>query len=770
MSYGHIPNVVKNGCLTYKNAYFSRKHADIIGIVVILRCIYQIYNKSSRMKKYFAFLLSATAAMTANAEQISEQQAAAIASKYMPETTTARKMARAKSADNAAADTAPYYVFNFGDNQGFVVISGDDSLTELIGYSREGSFSTENMPQNLKSWFGAYADYVEKVQSGEATPIKRASEVGSPVVDALVKTHWNQDEPFNRMCPAYYLDENEILPTGCVATAVAQVMNYYGYPSRGKGEISYSYYQANDYASRTDISVDFSQSTYDWDNMLDDYTRYYDANKNIINEYNDTEAVAVALLMRDCGASVLMTYALGGSGSLDYNIPYGVATHFGYKSSLYMRSSMTDAQFIGIIEDELDNGRPLVFCGSGTAGGHSFVADGYDSNGLLHINWGWGGMSDGWFDINLMNPDAIGIGGGAGGFVEGQSVTTMQPDESGDGWYGNTPLAYTYDNTYRDYVRADKESLSKGDKLTVEVSGIANYAYSGYNGSIAVAVFDRQGNRVAEPTDAHSIQLREMEGVFKLSFNVQGELENLVDGEYMIYPVSKESRAGYFFDWIRIADADRVYITVKGDDITVGEPVNDISMTAMDGSSTTAQQGGTVTVTATLHNMSGETATGSIEFLITETESGKKKMKKTANFSAYGDGDTEVSTTFTISKASFEIGKSYTVSIDNVDFTGLPFEMTMPEDLSFTFTVTDQAGVNGISNDDIKLYPNPVADILKVDAPEQVTAIQVFGSDGRLAKSATGTGSIDLSSCPAGYYIVVVTTGDSTIRQPIVKK
>ena len=344
MSYGHIPNVVKNGCLTYKNAYFSRKHADIIGIVVILCCIYQIYNKSSRMKKYFAFLLSATAAMTANAGQISEQQAAAIASKYMPETTTARKMARAKSADNAAADTAPYYVFNFGDNQGFVVISGDDSLTELIGYSREGSFSTENMPQNLKSWFGAYADYVEKVQSGEATPIKRASEVGTPVVDALVKTHWNQDEPFNRMCPAYYLDENEILPTGCVATAVAQVMNYYEYPSRGKGEISYSYYQANVPASRTDISVDFSQSTYDWDNMLDDYTRYYDANKNIINEYNDTEAEAVALLMRDCGASVLMTYALGGSGALDFNIPYGIATHFGYKSSLYIRSAMTDAQ------------------------------------------------------------------------------------------------------------------------------------------------------------------------------------------------------------------------------------------------------------------------------------------------------------------------------------------------------------------------------------------------------------------------------------------
>lgn len=767
MSYGHIPNVVKNGCLTYKNAYFSRKHADIIGIVVILRCIYQIYNKSSKMKKYFAFLLSATAAMTANAGQISEQQAAAIASKYMPETTTARKMARAKSADNAAADTAPYYVFNFGDNQGFVVISGDDSLTELIGYSREGSFSTENMPQNLKSWFGAYADYVEKVQSGEATPIKRASEVGTPVVDALVKTHWNQDEPFNRLCPAYYIEENEILPTGCVATAVAQVMNYYEYPSRGKGEISYSYYQANVPASRTDISVDFSQSTYDWDNMLDDYTRYYDANKNIINEYNDTEAEAVALLMRDCGASVLMTYALGGSGALDFNIPYGIATHFGYKSSLYIRSTMTDAQFIGKIEDELDNGRPLVFCGSGTAGGHCFVADGYDSNGLLHINWGWGGLSDGWFDINLMNPDAIGIGGGAGGFVEGQSVTTMQPDESGDGWYGNTPLAYTYDNTYRDYVRADKESLTKGDKLTVEISGIANYAYSGYNGSIAVAVFDRQGNRVAEPTDAHTIGLGEMEGVTKLSFSVQSELENLSDGEYMIYPVSKETRAGYFFDWIRVANAGRVYITVKGNEITVGEPIRQIAIESIDAPAT-AVLGNTLTANFVISNNTTETATGSFDIIVRETSTGSPKMKKTVSFTARSGSETTVTSAISLNSL-FESGVSYTATIENVKFSGLPFEMEISNP-SFSFTVTDQAGVNGISNDDIKLYPNPVADILKVDAPEQVTAIQVFGTDGRLAKSATGTDSIDLSGCPAGYYIVVVTTGGSTIRQPIVKK
>ena len=722
------------------------------------------------MNKYSALLLAIMTAVTANAEQITESQAAAIARKYMPET-SGKKMARAKSTDASNGATAPYYVFNFGNNEGFVVVSGDDSLTELIGYSDKGTFSTENMPQNLRSYFATYSEYVEKVQSGEAKPIRRASEVGTPVVDVLLKTEWNQDEPFNRLCPAWYQNENEILPTGCVATALAQVMNYYEYPATGKGSNGYAYVQdyTNFMESYFEVYTDFSQSTYDWDNMLDKYERYYDTNNNIVNEYTDEQAEAVALLMKDCGAAVLMSYAPDGSGALDYDIPYGVATYFGYNSEIFKRGAMTDTQFLDKIKKELDNEKPLVFCGTGNLGGHCFVADGYDSNDLLHINWGWGGLSDGWFDINVMDPYELGIGGGGGGFVYSQSVTTMEPDSDGDGFYGNSPLIYSSNNSYQTFVRADKESLVKGDNLTIEVSGIGNSSSYDYEGNVAVAVFDRQGNRVAEPENTAPLNLSTMTAVFNQKFEVQSELENLEDGEYMIYPVTKESRDGYFFDWMRVVDADRVFLTVEGDDITVGEPVYDIILTAIDGSATEVPQGGNIIITATLSNTSGETATGSIGFLITETETNRKKMKKSADFTAYGDGETTASADFTIG-STFEIGKSYTISIDGANFTGLPFEMTMPEDISFTFTVTDQAGVGNIDSDAVRIYPNPVADMLHIDSPEAVKSIQVYGTDGKLVKSADNTMSIDLSDCPAGYYIVIIDTDGTSIRKAVVKR
>lgn len=713
------------------------------------------------MKKYSALILAAIA-FAANAGQISERQAAEIARKYMPET-PARKMARAKIADGSNEDTAPYYVFNFGGNGGFVVISGDDSLTELIGYSNEGTFSTENMPQNLSSYFATYAEYVEKVQNGEAEPIKRTSETGTPVVSPFVTTKWNQDIPFNNLCPEYATGYN--CPTGCVATAIAQVMKYYEYPAQGKG--SNSYY---DYLRGETVSTDFSQSTYDWDNMLDEYSRYYNTQGVIVNEYTDVQANAVARLMKDCGAAVQMRYSQSASGAVDYDIPYGVANYFGYNSSLHIRSTMTDTQFLDMIKDEIDNRRPVVYCGTGSAGGHCFVADGYDSNDMVHINWGWGGLSDGYYDINVMAPPALGIGGGGGGFVYGQSITTMQPSSDGNGVWGNSPLTFTYDNSYREYVRADREQLNKGDRLTIEVSGIANMSAYDYSGHVAVAIFNTNGNRVAEPSNPIAANFGPMEGYFAIKFTLQSELQNLSDGEYMIYPVSKETRQGSTFDWMRVAEAERIYITVSGNQITVGEPVRGISMLSVSGTKEVAP-GGTVTANMVISNNSGETAEGTFNLMIKDTATGAPKMRKSVSFTAYSGTDTEISTEFTVGSI-FENGVSYTATIEDVEFSGsIPFEMQLPEPPSFTFTINENAGISGIdANNGIRLYPNPVADILKIDSPETVTSIQVYGSDGRLAKSAMATGEIDLSDCPSGYYIVVVTTENATVRQSVIKR
>ena len=225
-----------------------------------------------------------------------------------------------------------------GDNEGFVIVSGDDSLTELVGYSDSGSFEPENMPDNMRSWLQSYSDYVKSVQDGETRPTRRElSDVTTVVVRPFVTTAWNQSEPFNLMAP---VDNNVRCVTGCVATAMAQVMKYYEWPERGEGSHSYTD------SSGHSLSADFSQSVYDWGNMLDEYNSYYDQNMNIVNEYNDVQADAVAKLMLDCGISVDMDYTLYSSGAVTANVATALEQYFNYTADLFYRDNMPSEDFL----------------------------------------------------------------------------------------------------------------------------------------------------------------------------------------------------------------------------------------------------------------------------------------------------------------------------------------------------------------------------------------------------------------------------------------
>ena len=256
--------------------------------------------------------------------------------------------------------TAAYYAFNIGNNDGFVIVSGDDSLTELVGYSDSGSFDPDNMPDNMRSWLQAYSGYVASVQAGDSKAKRQQlGNVTTIVVRPFVTTEWNQGEPYDRLTPL--LDNGAHCATGCVATAMAQVMKYYEWPERGEGSNSY------EYGSYGTLSMDFSQSVYDWDNMLDIYSSYYDEDYNIIPEYNDTQAGAVAKLMYDCGISVNMMYG-NSSGAYDPAIPNAFNKFFKYKSSLYYRDNMSSKAFMDILLSELDGKRPVLICGSGLGG------------------------------------------------------------------------------------------------------------------------------------------------------------------------------------------------------------------------------------------------------------------------------------------------------------------------------------------------------------------------------------------------------------------
>lgn len=260
------------------------------------------------MKKISTLMLLGLAFGSIQAAQISQSQALGVASKYVS-VSGPQKLVRAVDKSYGGSN-APYYIFNSADGKGFVIVAGDDQLTELVGYSKTGSIDTSNMPVQLQAFLDGYADYVARVQSGEAAANHQTLTDGAtPVVEPLVKVHWDQSEPYNNLCPVDITTKKRSV-VGCVATAMAQVCDYWKWPLKPQA-FSTSYRCSNG----TRVQVDFSKSEYDWDKMLDSYVSTL--------AYTDEQANAVAKLCFDLGAAVNMDYASSASGAQDAEIPAG---------------------------------------------------------------------------------------------------------------------------------------------------------------------------------------------------------------------------------------------------------------------------------------------------------------------------------------------------------------------------------------------------------------------------------------------------------------
>ena len=339
------------------------------------------------------------------------------------------KKAAAKAPSmNGGTTTAvsPYYVFPFGENKGFAIVSGDDDMPEIVGYADHGTYDANNMPAAMAAFLNNYRATIEDMKQGNASAIKNIAEAKAlranntrattAVSPLLGDIKWNQSEPYNNMCPKY--DGTNLSATGCVATAMAQVMMYWKYPNELKADIQ-------GYKTSTHeltVAGELKGQKYDWDNMLPTYTN---------NNYTQTQADAVAKLMLHCGKAVEMDY---GEESGAIVTPGRLAKYFGYDSDLMldlMRSCFTLAEWTAIIDKELQAKRPILYSGRTTNGGHQFVCDGSDGNGLYHINWGWGGYQDGYFDITILNPGQGGIGAGnvTDGYNHGcDMIIGIQPD------------------------------------------------------------------------------------------------------------------------------------------------------------------------------------------------------------------------------------------------------------------------------------------------------------------------------------------------------
>lgn len=291
-----------------------------------------------------------------------------------------------------------YYVFNVDSSNGYVIVSGDDRMPDVLGYSYSGSYNPDSIPDNMKAWLQGYADEYLYLQSHSNVKAASLTSVTGGSILPMIPTHWGQNYPYNAFCPQY---NNKLTLTGCVATAMAQVMYYHQWPNQTSKTIP-GYRSQN---KEEGININLSGigvTAIDWENVAPSYG-YYGISKTM-NE-------AVANIMRLAGYSVKMNYGLQGSGAAVEYVAGALKDYFDYNSSAtYMKRddyNGTQDAWNQMVYDELKNGRPVIYGGQKVidaehTAGHAFIIDGYDQDDYFHVNWGWG-HSDGYFQLNAFD-------------------------------------------------------------------------------------------------------------------------------------------------------------------------------------------------------------------------------------------------------------------------------------------------------------------------------------------------------------------------------
>jgi len=395
------------------------------------------------MKKLNLTLLMFCCTLMATAEPVGRQTALYTAQSYMmakgKHINTAQKPFRAVRKTNSAQNTeeqAYYYVFNAGENGGYVIVSGDDRVEPILGYVEQGSFNPDEIPDNMRAWLEGYEEEIKYVIDNDLKPSSPALRRRSRVINTkhsipeILTTRWNQGMPYNLTIEKYYKEDgSQARPaTGCIATAWAQVINFHHYPDEIKVEIpAYSKtYTLKDGTKKTVTFPKVSRgSKIDWEHMKDTYS----CNESHQHDAADT---AVANLMRYCGQAVKMGY--GASSGATWHAP-DVVKYFGFDDSGHRvgRDECSIDEWQDLVYNEIAAGYPVPFSGSKISGGHAFVLDGFDGEQLFHVNWGWGGGSNGWFLIGVLNSgdnSGIGAASGSGGYARGQAavIGLRRPD------------------------------------------------------------------------------------------------------------------------------------------------------------------------------------------------------------------------------------------------------------------------------------------------------------------------------------------------------
>ena len=489
-----------------------------------------------------------------------------------------------------------YYVFNIYGNKGFVIVAADDNALPILGYSFNNGFDTSRLNTSVADWLEGYQKQMQYIiennilqteeikvkweellnssSNNNSNGNRARAQIGIQPQNGIVvgvlpltTTLWDQnpgdniyfdstinthikDGNYNLLCP-YDSVNNGRCVTGCVATAMAQVLKKWNYPTQGN---NFHYYTPAN--SKLGLQfANFSNTTYDWSNMPDSLT----------TTSTTTQTNAVATLMYHCGISVNMAYgktessawAVTGVNTGTNTAQYAFKTYFGYDSIKGLtRGNLSDAIWLNTIENQLNLKQPVIHTGSGTNGGHCFVADGYDSYNLIHFNWGWSGICNGYFQIDALNPGTLGTGGGTGGFNSGQqAIINIYP----------TPQP-TYDiSLYYSEVTPSTSTIGYGAGFTV-TTNIGNNGTNSFQGDICAAVFDANANFVSYVAiDSNYTLPANSHFTNNLTFTTTG-IFAMVPGNYTIYIYYRPTGG----NWVSVSNSLLIYtnsasITVVND-------------------------------------------------------------------------------------------------------------------------------------------------------------------------------------------------------------
>lgn len=464
-----------------------------------------------------------------------------------------RSATAGQSLQEAVADA--YYVFNVGQGDGFVIVSGDDRTAPILGYADRGTFDASRMPDNLKAWLAGYADQMRQLDvktitrpaaGAQRAPLRAKAKYS---IAPMLPTLWDQEAPYNGSCPEFF--NMGTSATGCVATAMAQVMYYHQWPAATTQQIP-AYQCSTIWGGLGQISVPAvaAGTPLAWDKMKPTY--------NANDE--DTEACqAVATLMAACGASVHMNYANnanGGSSAAITATADALVDYFDYSATTRKihREDYSYAEWLELMYAELEAQRPVLYGGQSSGGGHAFVVDGYDGEGLFHINWGWGGWCNGYFALSVANPGSssgTGASSTEDGYSYGQDAVIgikKQDGETADHVVQMTASNFDVEGTI---LKADIFNLT-GDTHTFD-AGFAQVTDDG---------------KLVNPTwYTKNWTLGPNYGQYSSHFRIDLQSLGLADGTYKYVPVSKVSTETELHTNIN-HNKEYALVTVKDGNIT----------------------------------------------------------------------------------------------------------------------------------------------------------------------------------------------------------